>query len=109
MQYKHLTDYSNPAEVRKHEDRLAKRLARYGFRMSKGVTLGPAAQHLQLKREPKARGYKITNAATGAVIDGARFDLTLDQVEEFWLQEYTTRQQAKAKEKMKRLLSNKSA
>jgi hypothetical protein len=102
MQYKRLTNYSNPKEVRKHEDRLVKRLAKYGFHVSKGVTLGPTAQHIQLKREPKDRGYKITDVATGAVIDGARFDLTLDQVESFWLEEYTTRQLAKAKEKAQR-------
>lgn len=76
-------DCSDSEELRRHEDRLNKRLLRLGYRLSKGATVSPVRK-IPLKREPTKRGYKITNVSTGEVELGTRHDLTLQQVEEFW-------------------------
>lgn len=73
----------DPQELRRHEDRLRKRLQRFGYHLSKGVTTSPIRK-IPLKREPVKRGYKITNTSTGEIELGERHDLTLAQVEEFW-------------------------
>lgn len=65
-------DCSDPKELRRHEDRLNKRLLRLGYSLSKGVAVSPVRK-IPLKREPTKRGYKITNTFTG-------------EVEEFWQQ-----------------------
>lgn len=76
-------DISDPKELRRYEDRLSKRLQRFGYCLSKGATIS-AVRKIALKREPVKKGYKITNTSTGAVELGERYDLTLEQVEEFW-------------------------
>lgn len=78
-------DCSDPKELRRHEDRLNKRLLRLGYSLSKGVAVSPVRK-IPLKREPTKRGYKITNTFTGEIELGERHDLTLQQVEEFWQQ-----------------------
>lgn len=73
----------DPKELRRHEDRLSKRLLRFGYHLSKGVTISQTRK-IPLKREPAKRGYKITNTSTGEIELDERHDLTLAQVEEFW-------------------------
>ena len=72
----------DPKELRRHEDRLSKRLLRFGYHLSKGVTISQTRK-IPLKREPTKRGYKITNTSSGEIELGERHDLTLAQVEEF--------------------------
>ena len=73
----------DPQELRRHEDRLRKRLQRFGYHLSKGATTLPVRK-IPLKREPVKRGYKITNISTGEIELGEKYDLTLAQAEEFW-------------------------
>ena len=80
-------DTSNPKELRRYEDRLSKRLQRFGYQLSKGTTT-LLVRKIPLKRESAKRGYKITNIATGKIEYGERHDLTLEQVEEFWVRKY---------------------
>ena len=83
MLYKTLSDKSDPKELRRHEDRLKKRLQRFGYTLSKGKITEPFGK-IQLKRRAYERGYQIINLATGAVEMGEQHDLTLAQVQEFW-------------------------
>lgn len=83
MLYKSLSDKNDPKEIRHHEDRLRKRLLRFGYSLSKGKTTEPSGK-IPLKRRPLERGYQIVNLATGAIEMGERHDLTLKQAEEFW-------------------------
>ena len=85
--FKALFDKTDITEVRRHEDRLRKRLEKLGFR---------------LKHELRSRGYKITNILTGDVECGGKYDLTLEEVEAFWLREYNKWNIAKWQEKRKR-------
>ena len=64
-------DTSNPKELRRYEDRLSKRLQRFGYQLSKGTTT-LLVRKIPLKRESAKRGYKITNIATGKIEYGER-------------------------------------
>lgn len=100
--FKALFDKTDITEVRRHEDRLRKRLERLGFHVSKGETVKRSSHLKKLKREPRSAGFKITNVSTGDVECGGKYDLTLEEVEEFWLREYNKWNIAKWQEKRKR-------
>lgn len=100
--FKALFDKTDITEVRRHEDRLRKRLEKLGFHLSKGETVKRSSHLKKLKREPRSAGFKITNVSTGDVECGGKFDLTLEEVEAFWLREYNKWNVAKWKEKRKR-------
>lgn len=102
MLYKTLTDKNGPKELQRHEDRLRKRLLRFGYSLSKGKITEPFGR-IQLKRRPYERGYQIINLATGSVEMGEQHDLTLAQVEAFWLQKDNERWVEKRKAKGKEL------
>ena len=93
---KKLMDKDDPREVRLHEGRLKKRLRKFGFALSKGKT---ETGKIQLKRIPPKRGFRITDLATGAVVLGEKHDLSLDEVEAFWLQKDNERWAEKRKAK----------
>lgn len=100
--FKALFDKTDITEVRRHEDRLRKRLEKLGFHLSKGETVKQSSHLKKLKREPRSAGFKITNVSTGDVECGGKFDLTLEEVEAFWLREYNKWNVAKWQEKRKR-------
>lgn len=100
--FKALFDKTDITEVRRHEDRLRKRLEKFGFHLSKGETVKRSSHLKKLKREPRSAGFKITNVSTGDVECGGKFDLTLEEVEAFWLREYNKWNVAKWQEKRKR-------
>ena len=100
--FKALFDKTDITEVRRHEDRLRKRLEKLGFRLTKGETVKRSSHLKQLKHELRSRGYKITNILTGDVECGGKYDLTLEEVEAFWLREYNKWNIAKWQEKRKR-------
>lgn len=100
--FKALFDKTDITEVRRHEDRLRKRLEKLGFHLSKGETVKRSSHLKKLKREPRSVGFKITNVSTGDVECGGKFDLTLEEVEAFWLREYNKWNVAKWQEKRKR-------
>jgi len=109
MNYKILRNKDDPKEIRRHEDRLSKRLQSLGYSLSKGVTetLMRSCKKIQLKRVSPMRGFKITNMATRAVELGEKHNLTLGQIEAFWLQKHNERWEEKrrakkAKEAMKK-------
>ena len=81
--FKALFDKTDITEVRRHEDRLRKRLEKLGFRLTKGETVKRSSHLKQLKHELRSRGYKITNILTGDVECGGKYDLTLEEVEAF--------------------------
>lgn len=85
MDYRTIASFSSDdsRELQRHEDRLRKRLQRFGYHLSKGITILPTRK-IPLKREPTKRGYQISKVSTGEVELGERHDLTLGQVEEFW-------------------------
>ena len=100
--FKALFDKTDITEVRRHEARLRKRLEKIGFHLSKGETVKRSSHLKKLKREPRSAGFKITNVSTGDVECGGKFDLTLEEVEAFWLREYNKWNVAKWQEKRKR-------
>lgn len=73
--FKALFDKTDITEVRRHEDRLRKRLEKLGFRLTKGETVKRSSHLKQLKHELRSRGYKITNILTGDVECGGKYDL----------------------------------
>lgn len=86
-------DISDSQELRKYEARMYNRLLRLGFRLSKGE-VQPTNKKRRLIREPKQRGYRITDASSGNVILGGHHEITLEQVNDFW-QQKDMEQQAK--------------
>lgn len=94
-------DKNDPAEMRRAIDRLYHRLRRFGYRLQKGKTVNPNDRHIQLKRIPIQRGFKITDMTTGEVVDGKNFTLTYERVNQFWEQEAARRFQEKREEKRK--------
>ena len=74
------------------EWRLYKRLARLGYRLQHGVTVTPGDHCRRLKKHPPPlRGYRITDTASGKVLAGHNFNLSLTDVEQFWATEYNKR------------------
>ena len=92
-------DITDSESVRKYEDLLRKRLEGFGYRLHKGRTLKPGQTHIELKRRPIQRGFRITAVDSGNVIGGEYFDLSLKDVESLWLIEYLHRDAEKQWEK----------
>jgi len=59
----------------------------------------PEDHHIQLKRGPVQRGFKITDATTGQVVCGEGFTATYKQVDQFWEKESVRRWKEKIKER----------
>lgn len=74
------------------EWRLYKRLARLGYRLQHGITVTPGNHCRRLKKHPAPlRGYRITDIASGEVLVGHNFNLSLTDVDRFWAEEYNKR------------------
>lgn len=83
MAYKQ-PDLNNPVDVRRATDRLYHRLKRLGYRLQHGRTEIPGDRHIQLKKIPIQRGYRISDIATGKIVLGDGFSADYQQVYEFW-------------------------
>lgn len=81
-------DLSNAKNVQDYEALLRKRLKKLGYHLSKGETAKSGPRYIELLRKPKPRGFKITEIESGSTVAGKKFDLTIEQVEKFWLQKY---------------------
>lgn len=80
------------------ENRLRKRFPKMGFRLQRGRTI--TSKHWLTRHPAPPRGYRITALASGEVIAGQNFDLTLDRVEAFWQKEEDKRIKKKRKEQV---------
>lgn len=69
------------------EDRLRKRLARLGYQLKKSKTITPKSSLIQLKRLPVVKGFRISKMDTDEVVGGEQFDLTLKEVENWWMRQ----------------------
>lgn len=78
-------DQSNPKSVQKYEDLMRKRLKKFGYRLSKRKT---TSDHVELKKGRRRRGFRITDIDSGDIVDGGNYELTLSDIEQFWLKEY---------------------
>lgn len=87
-----MIDTSDAKEVRKYEDLLRKRFKSYGYRLQRGKTINPDDPHMQLKRIPVQRGFKIIDMTTGAVVEGEDFGLSIEEIENFWMGKLRERQ-----------------
>lgn len=94
-------DMNDSAEMRRSIDRLYHRLKRFGYHLQRGRTVNPDDRHIQLKRVPIQRGFKITDMVTGEIVGGENFTLTYEQAHQFWEQEATRQLQAK-REKLRK-------
>lgn len=79
------------------ENRMRKRLPKIGFRLQRGRTI--TSKHWLTRHPAPPRGYRITALASGEIIAGQNFDLTLEKVEEFWQREENKRLKKKREEK----------
>ena len=79
------------------ENRLRKRLPKMGFRLQRGRTI--TSKHWLTRHPAPPRGYRITVLASGEVIAGQNFDLSLDEVEAFWKKEEDKRIKRRREEK----------
>lgn len=106
MIFKTLGDKPDAEEVRKHEDRLRKRLQRFGYRISSRVKETSKANFRRPKRTPKKKGYQVTDIVTDAVVCGEGYKMTLKRLEGFWSYEYSKQQRRKMEEKQKKSRGN---
>lgn len=83
------------------ENRLRKRLPKMGFRLQRGRTI--TSKHWLTRHPAPPRGYRITALASGEVVVGQNFDLTLDRVEDFWEKEEDKRIKKKRKEQVAKM------
>lgn len=90
-----MRDVLNDAVSR--ENRLRKRLPKLGFRLQRGRTI--TSKHWLTRHPAPPRGYRITVLASGEVVAGQNFDLSLERVEEFWQKEENRRLEKVRKEK----------
>lgn len=88
MQILDWIDQSNLKSVQKYEDVLRKRLKKLGYHLSKQKTIQPGPPHIELKRGSRKRGFRITEIASGAIVDGGNYELNMADVDRFWLNEY---------------------
>lgn len=86
------------------ENRLRKRLPKVGFRLQRGRTI--TSKHWLTRNPAPPRGYRITALASGEVVIGKDFNLSLNQVEDFWQREENKRLEKIRKEKMEKLREN---
>lgn len=86
------------------ENRLRKRLPKVGFRLQRGRTI--TSKHWLTRNPAPPRGYRITVLASGEVVIGKDFNLSLNQVEDFWQREENKRLEKIRKEKMEKLREN---
>ena len=77
-------DQNDPADVRWAANRLYCRLKRLGFHLQRGRTVKPEDHHIQLKKVPVQRGYRITDSVTGETVLGDGFSADYHQVYGFW-------------------------
>lgn len=80
-------DQTDKISVQRYEDLLRKRLAKFGYRISKRRTIQPG-NFIALKRTVRPRGFRITNLASGDIVSGEKYDVTIEEVEQLWLKEY---------------------
>lgn len=85
MQTLNWIDQSNPKSVQKYEDLMKKRLKKFGYRLSKQKT---TSDHVELKKGRCRRGFRITDIDSGDIVDGGNYELTLSDIERFWLDKY---------------------
>lgn len=77
-------DLNDRADVRRAANRLYCRLKRLGFHLQRGRTVKPEDHHIQLKKIPVQRGYRITDSVTGEAVLGDGFSADCHQVYGFW-------------------------
>lgn len=94
-------DLSDPKELHRYEGRLYMRLQRLGFHLAKGEVKSTSNKK-QLKRVPKKRGYQITDIASGSIVLGRGYNLSLEEVEGFWREKDKERRDAVRQEEAKR-------
>lgn len=71
--------------VKKREDKARRQLVRQGYKLQKSRTNGSVYANgiYQGENMDDRGGYRIVDAGTNTVITGERFDLSLDDVEQF--------------------------
>lgn len=104
MQTLNWIDQSNPKSVQKYEDLMRKRLKKFGYQLSKRKTTN---HYIDLKRGYQRRGFRIVELASGAIVKGNDYELTLSDIEQFWLNEYkqwyVKRREDKARERREKI------
>lgn len=97
-------DVSNTKASREYEDLLRKRLRRYGFSLKKRKTL-----QSELCSKSRAKGFRITDTMSGAVLYGANYDMPIAEVESFWRKEFEKRDAEKQERDFKKRLKKMNA
>lgn len=80
-------DQGNKKSVQGYEDLLRKRLEKLGYRLSKRKTIQPG-NFIALKRTRRPRGFRITDLTSGDIVGGEKYDMTVKEIEQFWLKVY---------------------
>lgn len=86
-----MVDLADKKAKQKYEDLLRHRFVRFGFRLSKGNSVQ--------QQMPTQIGYQIINKDSGTVVVGQDYDLTIQDVEKFWIDEYNRRNAEKRKKR----------
>lgn len=83
-------DLSDAKSGQRYEDLLRKRFHRIGYHLSKG------------KAVYQSKGFRIANADSGSVVAGENYDLSIQEAEKFWLDEYNRRYNEKRTRRQER-------
>lgn len=90
-----MVDLLDKKSVQRYEDLLRHRFVRFGFRLSKGETGQPGLHHIRLKPTSVCTGFRITDIESDAIVAGQNYDLSIQDVEKFWIDEHNRRETQK--------------
>lgn len=90
------------SELQCHEDYTRYRLQKFGYKIKKRRTIKLGATGYE-------KGFRIVDANTGSTVAGENYDLSLADVEAFWLKKYEVQNTGKQEEKFKRWLKKNNA
>lgn len=97
-------DMADKRSLQRYEDYMRQRLKQFGYRIVKRKTIQPGADSTS-----KERGFCIVSMDTNAVVTGENYELSLGDVESFWMREHEERNADKQERKFQRQLKKLNA
>ena len=97
-------DFTNKRELQMYEDYMRERMGKLGYRIIKRSS----SQDVQPSGD-KCKGFRIVLLNTDDVVAGENYDLSLADVETFWLARYNEKNAGKAEERSRKRLKKMNA
>lgn len=90
-----IVDLSDKNATLKYEKLLRSRFALYGYTLLKSKTIQPDPQHTQSVQ----KGFRIIDKASGNIVAGEFYDLSIEKIEKIWLDEHNRKHTEKLKKR----------